>query len=423
MALKHEVYWYTQKKPKVTPLTDNFSTEIAIVGGGMMGLMCALRLHRLGKKVVLVERDFCGAGASGRSSGFITPDSELSLGMLLGQFGEEKARRMGQFVQDGVEQIRDVIEEFALPCDYEEQDSLFVAKTKKAVKDVLEEHEARQKLGLTSKLYTKESLTEAVGTRAYYAGVRYKGTYAMNAYLFCQELKEILQSVGVKIFEDTAVKSIESVRLRTEHAVIDAEQIIVCTDRYLPELKIAAPYIYSAQTFLGLSKPLSEQQLKHIFPTGPCLTWDSDLVYHYFRIADGNRLLIGGSNLLYTYFPWGKRHIAQVEKKLEQYIEERFSGLDIELAYFWPGLLGVSPDFLPIVGECKHLPQVFYGGGATGLPWAAAVGTYLAEKVVQGRDEYDADLMTQRKYAIGFWLQFLPKPLAFALAHGIAQFR
>jgi len=69
------VYWHSLQDPgPPRVLSDEIKTSVAIVGGGMAGLSCAQKLHEAGCPVVLIERDFCGAGASGKTSGFITPD-------------------------------------------------------------------------------------------------------------------------------------------------------------------------------------------------------------------------------------------------------------------------------------------------------------------------------------------------------------
>jgi len=91
------VYWYGQR-PRPTralpPLTNDTKTEVVVVGGGVAGLACAQALNEQGRKVVLLEKESCGSGASGRSSGFITPDSEMELSDLVRNRGAERAKRL-----------------------------------------------------------------------------------------------------------------------------------------------------------------------------------------------------------------------------------------------------------------------------------------------------------------------------------------
>ena len=70
MNHKNEVYWYTLKKPNIKKLTSDLSADIAIIGGGMAGLTCAQSLSGRGYRIVLLEKDFCGSGASGKRNRF-----------------------------------------------------------------------------------------------------------------------------------------------------------------------------------------------------------------------------------------------------------------------------------------------------------------------------------------------------------------
>jgi glycine/D-amino acid oxidase-like deaminating enzyme len=75
------------------------------------------------------------------------------------------------------------------------------------------------------------------------------------------------------------------------------------------------------------------------------------------------------------------------------------------------------------VGRHPRYPSVHYAAGAAGLPWAAALGRYLAEKVLDGRHDVDALLAVQRRFPIGPHMQaVLGAPAAFALSHGVLKF-
>ena len=60
----------------------------------------------------------------------------------------------------------------------------------------------------------------------------------------------------------------------------------------------------------------------------------------------------------------------------------------------------------------------------SGLPWAAALGEYVADKIVQGREELDEVLSPRRPFTIGPRVQrVLGKPVSFALSHAAAKLR
>ncbi len=53
------------------------------------------------------------------------------------------------------------------------------------------------------------------------------------------------------------------------------------------------------------------------------MTWDTDLIYQYYRITGDNRLLLGGADLFYTYAAMEKMHPKRILKKLTKYLQSR----------------------------------------------------------------------------------------------------
>ncbi|MCA1601973.1 MAG: FAD-binding oxidoreductase [Acidobacteria bacterium] len=203
--MKEEVYWYTQEKAQLSaPLKERLEADAVVVGGGISGLSAAQWLSEAaGLDVVLLESRFCGAGASGKSSGFITPDSELELSQLSTRFGDRDAVLLWRAALSGCEQIQRNVEQFHLDCDFLEADSLFVANDERSFSTIREEHEAHQRLGFPSELYTGDTLPRVLGSKTYASGVRYGGTFAINSFAYVQGLKSALEKQGVRVFENS----------------------------------------------------------------------------------------------------------------------------------------------------------------------------------------------------------------------------
>lgn len=428
-CMKHEVFWQSRaagfKPTGVKRLEKNASADTVIVGAGMAGLMCAQQLREHGQSVIVMERDTCGGGASGKTSGFITPDSELELSDLDRNLGSKEAKRLWDFVMTGgVKAIRDNIEQHGFDCDYQKQDSLFIANDRKGFGVVENEDRVRRKLGYKSRLYTAKDIGKAVGSEGYAGGVRYPGTFGINAFLYCQGMKDVLTKKGVRIHEKTAVTEIlkDGVRTKNGHAV-KAKHIVVCADRYMPELRIVPRDVYHAQTFLSITKPLSDKDVKRMFPGEKMMVWDTDLIYQYFRVTADNRLLLGAASMLYTYDRRERRTPGRIVRKMNNYLAAKFPWLKTELDYVWPGLLGVSKDFVPIAAQDRKNPRLFYVSAAAGLPWASAIARYMADKITDGRKDFDKAFTPDRSYPPVCKAQILlGKPNTFALSHGFVKY-
>jgi gamma-glutamylputrescine oxidase len=423
MEIRDKVFWYTQKIPQIKPLSENLECDTVIVGGGMAGLSAAQTLQEHGQKVILLEQDFCGGGASGKSSGFITPDSELELSNLIETYGKEKAKKLWDFVVSGVEKIRQNIEQHNISCDYEVQDSLFVANASGKTKRIKKEHDARTSLGYESRLYHENEISQVIGSNEYYGAVRYPDTFGINAYLYCQGLKEILETKGVQIYEQSRVTEILKDGVKLASYKVTAKNILVCADRFSPALGVMKPQVYQAQTFLAISKPLPEAATTKMFPDAKTMVWDTDLIYQYYRVVAENRLLIGAASMFYTYVPFEIKHSAAIMRKMKGYLSQKFPWFEVELEYFWPGMIGVSKDLVPLAAQDPEQKNLYYMAAPTGLPWAAAIGSYIADKSMTGRSDFDEEFKFQRKYPIGKTLQALiRKPITFALSHGIVKY-
>ena len=76
-------WWYTtllsHQFSSCPPLTADLRCDVLIIGGGMSGVMAAAEFIGQGRSVVLLEKNILGGSSTGRSAGFLTPDSELEL--------------------------------------------------------------------------------------------------------------------------------------------------------------------------------------------------------------------------------------------------------------------------------------------------------------------------------------------------------
>jgi len=63
-------YWLAQPREPIVRRTVRGTADVAVVGGGVTGCACALRLAEHGLRVRLYEAREVAGGASGRNGGF-----------------------------------------------------------------------------------------------------------------------------------------------------------------------------------------------------------------------------------------------------------------------------------------------------------------------------------------------------------------
>ncbi len=409
------------KVPYCPPLKENINTDCLVIGGGIAGLHAALRLVDGGKKVILLEKSTCGGSSSGQSAGFLTPESEEDMRQLIIKHGIKKAKILYNVPFDGVNLIVNTIKKYNLNCDLRKQDSLYISAKKSADKFVEEEAEFRTEMKLPYQILDEKGLAKYHPGVGYRKAVKYPGSYGMNSFSYCQEMKNILLSKGVKIYESTEVTSLEKNTAKTHTGSVKAKNIIICIDKMKKEFNNdISRNFYHLQTYLAISEPLSDEEMKSIFPNGELMCWDTNLVYIYYRPVNGNRILVGGSSPWTTYYPQ-YYHSSRIIQPFINTIKKRFPKIkNIEFVNYWSGLIDSTQDLAPIADYDKNNKTIQYAMGCAGLNWAAYCGDYLARRVIDPEKTEDLSefLGSNRKFFVPSWLQkILGKRITFAISN------
>lgn len=423
--MRLEPWWYGRTAiRREPPLTDHVICDAVVVGGGVAGLHAALRLSESGLDVVLLEKFFCGAGASGKSSGFLTPDSELELHELIRRFGKEDAERLWTVALNGVALLAETARRHEIDCDLQQLDSLFLGVGRGGADSINKEAEARESLGYPYRLYTADAL-RAVHPGAYDAGVRYADTYAIDPLRYSQGLKIVLCTKGVRVFEGSEVLGVNATTVRTAAGSVSAGQVLVCVNGMTRDLsRDASKKIYHAQTFLAVSERLTPTQIKLIFPEEPLQCWDSTLVYTYYRLTSDERLLLGGGLALTTFAP-REIHSSLPIRRVIRGFRKRFPGLRrVPFVQHWPGLIDITRDLLPVADSEPDHPSLHYVLGSAGLPWAGWCGDYAARRALGlPVDDYGRFFGFDRPPLVPDPLQrLIGKPAAFAIDYFYAKY-
>ncbi|HVZ25198.1 MAG TPA: FAD-binding oxidoreductase, partial [Sediminibacterium sp.] len=423
--------WFTTllgiREPIQPPLCSQIKADIVIVGAGAAGISAAYALIGKGLRVVMLEKNIFGGSSSGKSAGFLTPDSELELSQLLRRFGKAGAADLWQVATTGVEMMASRIKAHQIPCDLQVQDSLFLGIGKSGWEAIREEMASRTTLGFDQTLYTAHELPAIIGSNGYSGAVRYKGTYGVDALLYCQGMKKLLLDHGIEIYEASEVLSVTDHCVQTHLGSVTAGQVIFCADKLETRLSHFARNIFHAQTFLSISEPLSDAMVAAIFPQGRFQCWDSTLVYSYFRLTGDNRILLGGGDML-TTFAKNDTHSARVINRVIRDFKEKFPQLkNLRFIQYWPGRIDTTRDLLPTIVKDENAPWLHFVLGCVGLPWATFCGDFAA------RHAYDTHAHTDHRYYDYFsadrhfflpvWMEsIIGKQLLFSINNGWAKY-
>ena len=411
------------------PLTKDIKCDVLIVGGGFSGVAAAAQFLRKGLKVVLIEKNIVGGSSSGRSAGFLTPDSELELHQLVRRYGTEAAGEIWQAPVRGIERIVDTVKTFEIECGLLRQDSLFLGLGSGGASAVESELECRKSVGFTDqRTYDAQQLPAILGAQGYAAAIRYGNTYGINPLRFLQGVKNVLVDGGMQIFESTQMKRLDDHTAYTHAGSVTADHIIVAIDKLNDSISPLADEVFHAQTFLSVTEPLNDKELRILFPSGEQMQcWDSKLVYSYFRLTGDNRLLLGGGTPITTFLKDAYNNPGVIKRVIKDF-RNHFPGLgDLSFIQFWPGQIDMTRDLLPVIAKPPQHPHIRFILGCVGIPWAAFCGSFAARNVLGEADDdyakYFNYFSNNRQFSLPSALgKVVGKPMFFALANSWAKF-
>ena len=113
-----------QQGKKRPSLERDVRTDVAVIGGGMTGILTAWQLEQAGIHTVILEADQIGGGQTKNTTAKITSQHGMFCHRFLEKKGEEKARTQRSTVQEAVKEYNRIIMEEGIDCDLTECASL-----------------------------------------------------------------------------------------------------------------------------------------------------------------------------------------------------------------------------------------------------------------------------------------------------------
>ena len=213
------------------PLKGRHTADIVIIGGGFTGMSAAFHLSQKfpHKKIVLLEGACCGYGASGRNGGFC--DAGFS-GFLqyVEAAGPERGREAFDASLYGINQIKRLVGEYGVQCDFEENGMLETALNDAHAKE-LERHLATYRaMGLDATLLQGRDLEAEIRSPRYVAALKFPYGGIVNPAKLARGMKGVIERAGVEVRERTLVLGVtprKVHRVETEMGEITAPTLVL----------------------------------------------------------------------------------------------------------------------------------------------------------------------------------------------------
>ncbi len=418
-------------RPPPVALERDVSVDVAIVGGGFVGLWTAITLKELepGLRVAVLEQARCGGGASGLNGGFVM-SWWPKIASLTRICGVDDALWLADETTNAVSALGPYLAAREIDAEYRQSGWLWTATTPAHVGAWNAVVETANRLG-RGKIFSAQSAAEIArrsGSSAHLAGICEPVNGTVHPGKLGRGLARIAAGLGVDLYENTAATGINRsrpARIRTPKATVTAARVVIATNAWaasLPELKRQFVCVSSSI----VATPEIPERLAAIGWTGGESISDSQATVTYYRTTRGGRIIFGkgGGRLYYTGAP------ASVVFDEPSGIAEAAADFrrvypmlaDVPLERCWSGPIDRTYDSLPLLGHLAGVPHVVYGIGwsGNGVNPSRIGGRILAGLVLERRERWTQNGLIDRAAR-----RFPPEPLRYlggALVRG-AMFR
>jgi glycine/D-amino acid oxidase-like deaminating enzyme len=356
-------------------------TEVAVVGGGLTGVVAALHLARKGAKVDLFEQRTVGFGASGRNGGMATTGMSIGIREAVEKLGFDRAARLYGAYTEAIDLIEKLVTEEGIDCDFARPGKLILASKPAHYQGFEKTHELLiTRLGLETQLVPKSGLRREIGSDAFHGGMVESMSAGLHVGKYIRGLGEAAERAGVTIHEEAPVQSRTRIgsghELETPRGRIQADEVLLATGAYTrrpfywQQVRIAP-----VGSFIIATEPLDPSVCDDLLPTRRMAS-DSKNLLNYFRITPDNRLLFGGRARFAMSNPQSDQKSGRL---LRDAMVRTFPQLsDARIDYCWGGLVDMSLDRMVHAGQHDG---VYYSMGYAGhgVQMATFMGRQMAE--------------------------------------------
>ena len=383
--------WYeaTARRQAAQPaLAGDVEADVCVVGGGIAGCSTALHLAERGYRVVLLEAERVGFGASGRSGGQLIPGYASGMAKLAAQLGKADARRLWDFSVEGVELTRDLVERHRIDCDLVWGHMHVGIKPRQ--RDELKEWQREQEddFGYRKlRFVERDEVEQWIASKRYIAGLYDTGAGHLHPLRFTIGLGQAAIAAGAHLHENSCVTGIErgaTVTVRTEGGSVRAKYVALCANIGHNELsRTLARKTIGIASYIVATKPLGAERAEALLRDNIAVA-DINWIIDYYRRSPDHRLLFGGRVSYSGIDPLG------TARATRQRMLNVFPQLaDAEIEYSWGGIIDISMSRAPNFGRLD--PNIYFlqGFSGHGMALTSIAGKIVAESIAGQAERFD----------------------------------
>ena len=397
------------KRSNIRTLDKDEFCDWLIVGAGYTGLSAARKLSELhpNQKIIIVDAQLAGEGASGRNSGYLV-DTTLNDGFTSNK-ELSNYKKKTDIYKLGIDVVKKFIKEHQVDCDWNESGKYFASSNEKDRKILENFSKTLLKLNFEHNILGKDELAKRLGTNFYNLALYTKGGVLLHPGKLVRAMVDTLPD-NVELLENTQLdewsKNSDTIVCKFNNHKIITKKIIFCTNGFLKSLGIKNNYNFPLTLTASMTRPLTDREYKYI---GEPREWGVLPVRPMgatIRMTKDKRILIRNTAEVYNPFEMSDYELKKRSLKQKIGIKKRFPTLpDSIIKSSWSGVVSRTRNSSQVFEKIDK--NVFVAGCYNGS--GIGVGTLFGEQIaIKASDENSKEINVIEKRNKPTWLPSQP---------------
>ncbi len=404
----HGCGWMAALPPLAPPrrLVSEQRADCVVLGAGFTGLATARQLatHQPAWRIVVLDAQRVGCGASGRNSGFV-----VDVGHYEPKLDVGGNRRHVRLARAGLEHLRTLVHAHAIDCTWTERGRLHGAVGDVGMRELDTFYAGLEAMGEPYESLDAATVAAVTGTTYYRAAARTPGTVMVQPAALVRGLAATLPA-NVDLFEESPVCAIDrgaKFSLDTGKGSVVADRLFLAANGFTPSLGFLRRRIFPMFTFASLTRVLTAAEQAALGGEPEWGLVPEERMGSTVRRTRDQRILIRNTVHYAADLEISEAFRRDVREIHCRAFRARFPMLaDVELEYTWGGLMGMSVNGAHFFGTLDENLFAAAAYNGVGIAMGSISGKLLADLAVG----VDSELLNDMRSLPGpAWIP--PEPL------------
>ena len=403
--------WVNDLIPRtnIKTIHSNKDCDWLIIGAGYTGLSAARKLGQLypNQKIILVDAQLAGEGASSRNSGYLV-DTTLNDGFTSNK-ELENYKKKTDIYDLGINVVKKFIDQHQVDCDWNECGKYFASSKLEDQKILTNFSDTLSKLGFDHNLLSNNELSKRLGTNFYNIALHTKGGILLHPGKLVRAMIDVLPN-NVYLYENSSLlnwnKNNDVITCNFKNGKIKAKKIIFATNGFLKSLGIKSNYNFPITLTASMTRRLTDEEFKSIAEPKEWGVLPVRPMGATIRMTKDRRILIRNTAEVHTPFKMKKSDLEKRSINQKIGIKKRFPQLpDDIIESSWSGIVSRTRNSSQIFEKIDK--NIFAAGCYNGS--GIGVGTLFGEQIaIKASNENTKEIETIEARNKPTWLP--PQP-------------